>query len=84
MIQSNSLFDIVRSVLVFILVALALLKFPSRTVHQQTFTSTCLEQKPFSLFFLAHLHSSNERGGIVVRAHASRAEGLGFEPDSML
>jgi len=27
--------------------------------------------------------SGNKRGGIVVRAHASRVEGLRFEPDSM-
>ena len=32
----------------------------------------------FSLHFI-----SNERGSIVIRAHASHAEGLRFEPDSM-
>ena len=35
----------------------------------------------FILFILCML--IYERGSIVVRAHASRAEGLRFEPDSM-
>ena len=30
-----------------------------------------------------HMHGSNERGSIVVRAHASHEEGLRFEQDSM-
>ena len=38
-------------------------------------------------FFLdrifAFLYECDERGSIVVRAHASLAEGLRFEPDSM-
>ena len=37
-----------------------------------------------SIHFLFHYMTNNERGSIVVRAHASHAEGLRFEHDSML
>ena len=33
--------------------------------------------------FIRNLHDVDERGSIVVRAHASHAEGLRLEPDSM-
>ena len=34
-------------------------------------------------FIILFTYSFNERGSIVIRAHASHAEGLRFKPDSM-